>query len=147
MKKLITKSGQQTQELGQKFGQTMEKPIVITLRGQMGAGKTEFTKGFTVGAGSDLASSPTFTIMNVYEGGVLPIYHFDFYRLEGSIDPMEFNEYIYGDGVCIIEWSEFLDEKFDDVIEISFNFIDESSREIQIEATGSLAKEWMERIL
>lgn len=147
MKKLITSSGEDTQKLGQKFGLTMEKPVVITLRGQMGAGKTEFTKGFTVGAGSELASSPTFTIMNVYEGGVLPIYHFDFYRLEGNLDPMEFNEYIYGDGVSIIEWSEFLDEKFDNVIEISFNVIDENSREITIEATGSDALEWVERVL
>lgn len=104
---IITHSNNETQELGRRLGERAFSSMIVALKGEVGAGKTEFVKGFTNGANSDNATSPTFAIMNVYEGGKLPIYHFDFYRCGGDYE--EFEEYIFGDGVSLIEWSEYLD--------------------------------------
>ena len=84
---------------------------VIALNGSMGAGKTAFAKFFAEGLGIKSAvSSPTFTIMNIYQGGRLTMYHFDAYRIENSDEMLEigFEEFLYGDGVCIVEWAELI---------------------------------------
>lgn len=103
---IFTHSNVETQLLGERLGKLAFPSMIVALKGEVGVGKTEFVKGFTVGANSEIATSPTFAIMNVYEGGKLPIYHFDFYRCGGDYE--EFEEFIFGDGVSLIEWSEYL---------------------------------------
>jgi tRNA threonylcarbamoyladenosine biosynthesis protein TsaE len=82
---------------------------VFALTGDLGAGKTQFVKGFVSGMGSeDEVTSPTFTLIHEYNGGRLPIYHFDFYRLDSAeaVLRLGFDEYIEGDGICLIEWAD-----------------------------------------
>ncbi len=89
---IITYSNKDTQRLGMLLGKRAFPSMIIALSGEVGAGKTEFAKGFTVGANSDVATSPTFAIMNVYQGEKIPVYHFDFYRCGGEYE--EFEEYM-----------------------------------------------------
>ena len=86
---------------------------VYALIGDLGVGKTVFTKGFARGLGIDEpVSSPTFTILQIYEEGRLPLYHFDVYRIEEpeEMEEVGFDDYIYGDGVCLIEWANRIEE-------------------------------------
>lgn len=105
-------SPEDTVKIGECLGKVVKKGYVICLVGDLGVGKTEFTKGFAKGAGvSDYVTSPTFTIVNEYQGR-LPIYHFDVYRIN-DIDEMYeigYEEYFYGEGVCIIEWADMIKE-------------------------------------
>jgi len=89
--------------------ENLDAGSVIALKGELGSGKTVFTKGLVIGfGGSAIATSPTFTIVHEYQGGRLPIYHFDFFRLEnrGSTDRLGLDDYLFGDGVCVIEWAD-----------------------------------------
>jgi tRNA threonylcarbamoyladenosine biosynthesis protein TsaE len=89
--------------------ENLDAGSVIALKGELGSGKTVFTKGLVIGLrGSPMATSPTFTIVHEYQGGRLPIYHFDFFRLEnrGSTDRLGLDDYLFGDGVCVIEWAD-----------------------------------------
>ena len=98
-----------TYELGKKYAKCAYAGEVIALDGDLGCGKTVFAKGFADGLGiNESVTSPTFTILRQYDGGRLPLYHFDVYRIESSDEMIEtgFDEYISGDGVCIIEWAE-----------------------------------------
>ena len=82
---------------------------ILALKGELGSGKTVFTKGLVIGLGGNaMATSPTFTIVHEYQGGRLLIYHFDFFRLEnrGSTDRLDLDDYFFGDGVCVIEWAD-----------------------------------------
>lgn len=106
---ITTNSEEETMAVAQQFGKTMPKGTVITLNGDLGAGKTHFVKGFVQGADcSETVTSPTFTILNLYEGGRLPIYHFDMYRLHSVEEAQElgFEEYFDGktDGIVLVEW-------------------------------------------
>ena len=98
-----------TIRLAKKFAQTVEPGDVVCLNGNLGAGKTHFVRGFVQGLGlpGDIVSSPTFTIINEYDGE-LPVYHFDCYRLERVEEALEIGveEYLYGKGVCIVEWPD-----------------------------------------
>ncbi len=92
-------------EIAEKAG----KGAVYALNGDLGAGKTIFAKGFAKGLGIDeMVTSPTFTIVNIYESGKLPFYHFDVYRIANpyEMEDCGFFEYIFGEGVCLIEWAE-----------------------------------------
>lgn len=108
-----TKNPEETFELGVQIGKTSEKGQVYTLVGDLGVGKTVFTQGLAKGLGiEEPISSPTFTIVQEYEGSRLPFYHFDVYRI-GDIEEMDeigFDEYIDGDGVCLIEWANLIEE-------------------------------------
>lgn len=108
-----TRSAQETYELGVTLGKKASKGEVYCLDGDLGVGKTVFTQGFAKGLGIEEAvNSPTFTIVQVYEGGRLPFYHFDVYRI-GDIEEMDeigYEDYFYGDGVCLIEWSSLIEE-------------------------------------
>ena len=103
----------ETYELGRRLGAEAKAGQVYTLVGDLGVGKTVFTKGLAAGLGIEEAvSSPTFTIVQVYEEGRLPFYHFDVYRI-GDVEEMEeigYEDYIYGDGVCLIEWANLIEE-------------------------------------
>lgn len=103
---------EQTFELGKKLGQKALKGDIYCIKGDLGVGKTVFTKGVAAGLGiKEDITSPTFTIVNVYEGK-FTLYHFDVYRI-GSIEQMEdigYEEMFFGDGICIIEWAEIVKE-------------------------------------
>ena len=108
-----SKCEKDTFELGKKIGREAAPEDVYTLVGDLGVGKTVFTKGVAAGLGIlEPVSSPTFTIVQVYEEGRLPFYHFDVYRI-GDIEEMEeigFEDYIYGEGVSLIEWANLIEE-------------------------------------
>ena len=100
-------------ELGCRLGQEARAGQVYTLVGDLGVGKTVFTKGLAAGLGiEEPVSSPTFTIVQVYEEGRLPFYHFDVYRI-GDVEEMDevgFEDYVYGEGVSLIEWANLIEE-------------------------------------
>lgn len=106
-------STQDTFELGEKIGRECEPGQVFTLIGDLGVGKTVFTQGVAKGLGiTEPVSSPTFTIVQVYEEGRLPFYHFDVYRI-GDIEEMDeigYEDYFYGEGLCLIEWANLIEE-------------------------------------
>ena len=103
----------ETYELGCRLGQEARAGQVYTLVGDLGVGKTVFTKGRAAGLGiEEPVSSPTFTIVQVYEEGRLPFYHFDVYRI-GDVEEMDevgFEDYVYGEGVSLIEWANLIEE-------------------------------------
>ena len=106
-----------TFEYARKMGEKIKAGTVIALNGDLGAGKTLFTQGLAAGLGiTDYVNSPTFTIMQIYEGGRLPLYHFDVYRIEDPDEMAEtgLDDYIYGDGVTVIEWAEYIEELMPD---------------------------------
>ncbi|MFL9651994.1 tRNA (adenosine(37)-N6)-threonylcarbamoyltransferase complex ATPase subunit type 1 TsaE [Exiguobacterium chiriqhucha] len=105
---LITHSAAETQAVAEKLATLVKAGTVITLNGDLGAGKTTFTQGFGKGLGvTRNVNSPTFTIMKQYQGR-LPLYHMDVYRLEDTGDDIGLEEYINGDGVAIVEWSNLI---------------------------------------
>ena len=108
-----TRSPEETYELGRKIGLQARLGQVYTLTGDLGVGKTVFTQGVAAGLGiTEPVSSPTFTIVQVYEEGRLPFYHFDVYRI-GDIEEMEeigYDDYFFGKGICLIEWAELIEE-------------------------------------
>ena len=108
-----TENPQETFALGQKIGRAATPGQVYTLTGDLGVGKTVFTQGVASGLGiTEPVNSPTFTIVQVYEEGRLPFYHFDVYRI-GDIEEMEeigYDDYFFGEGICLIEWAELIKE-------------------------------------
>ena len=106
-----TCSAKQTREIAAQLASRAAPGEIFCLSGDLAAGKTEFVKGFAQGLGIDeLITSPTFTIVNEYGGGRLPLYHFDVYRIS-ALEQMQdtgYEEYFYGDGVCVIEWAQFI---------------------------------------
>ena len=108
-----TRSPEETYELGRKIGLQARPGQVYTLTGDLGVGKTVFTQGVAAGLGiTEPVRSPTFTIVQVYEEGRLPFYHFDVYRI-GDIEEMEeigYDDYFFGKGICLIEWAELIEE-------------------------------------
>ena len=108
-----TNSEKETWELGYNLGEKACAGQVYTLVGDLGVGKTIFTKGLAKGLGIDEpVSSPTFTIVQVYDEGRLPFYHFDVYRI-GDVEEMDeigYEDYFYGEGLCMIEWANLIEE-------------------------------------
>ena len=108
-----TENPEETFALGQKIGRAATPGQVYTLTGDLGVGKTVFTQGVASGLGiTEPVNSPTFTIVQVYEEGRLPFYHFDVYRI-GDIEEMEeigYDDYFFGEGICLIEWAELIKE-------------------------------------
>lgn len=106
-------SPEETFEIGKKLGEQASVGQIICLNGDLGTGKTVFTQGFAVGLGiEEPVNSPTFTIIQVYDDGRLPLYHFDVYRIGDpeEMDELGYEEYFFGDGVCLIEWSSLIEE-------------------------------------
>lgn len=108
-----TNSPEETRALGKKIGALAGPGDVYTLVGDLGVGKTVFTQGIAEGLGiTEPVSSPTFTIVQIYEEGRLPFYHFDVYRI-GDLEEMEeigYEDYFYGQGLCMIEWANLIEE-------------------------------------
>lgn len=108
-----TFSAKETFLLGKRIGELAKPGMVLSLVGDLGVGKTVFTQGLAEGLGiCEPINSPTFTIVQIYEEGRLPFYHFDVYRI-GDIEEMDeigYEDYFYGDGVCLIEWANLIEE-------------------------------------
>ena len=108
-----TRSARETYEFGRQIGERAKQGQVFTLVGDLGVGKTVFTQGLARGLGiAEPISSPTFTIVQIYEEGRLPFYHFDVYRI-GDVEEMDevgYDDYINGGGVCLIEWANLIEE-------------------------------------
>lgn len=108
-----TRSPEETFELGKKIGEAAKPGQVYTLNGDLGVGKTVFTQGVAAGLEiTEPVNSPTFTIIQEYESGRMPFYHFDVYRI-GDIEEMEeigYDDYFYGNGICLIEWANLIEE-------------------------------------
>lgn len=117
----ITTSPQETEALGQALAQRLRPGDVLAYYGDLGAGKTAFTRGVAAGLGiPDRVTSPTYTIVNEYEGGRLPLFHFDMYRL-GSADELfdiGWEDYLSRGGVCAVEWSENVEEALEDAVRV-----------------------------
>jgi tRNA threonylcarbamoyladenosine biosynthesis protein TsaE len=130
----ISKSAEETVAAGRAYGRDARKGDVFALTGDLGAGKTQFVKGFVAGLKSNAdVTSPTFVLVHEYGGGRLPAYHFDFYRLENrdAILRLGFDDYVFGDGVSLIEWAD----RHSDLIPghakwLSFELKDENTRVI-----------------
>ena len=104
-----TKTPQETFDVGKKIGENAKPGQIYTLTGDLGVGKTVFTQGVAAGLG---ICSPTFTIIQEYESGRIPLYHFDVYRI-GDIEEMEeigYDDYFFGQGICLIEWANLIEE-------------------------------------
>ena len=134
---------EETYEFGMKLGNEARPGQVYTLNGDLGAGKTVFAKGFAKGLGiDDTVSSPTFTILQVYESGRYPLYHFDVYRIADSseMDEIGFDEYVYSEGISLIEWAEYIEDILPDkYIRVDINRDLEKGfdhRHIRVESVG-----------
>lgn len=106
-------SPEDTYLLGKQIGESVSAGSVLTLVGDLGVGKTVFTQGLAQGLGiTEPVNSPTFTIVQIYEEGRLPLYHFDVYRIgdPSEMDEIGYEDYLYGDGVCLIEWANLIEE-------------------------------------
>ena len=131
-------SAEETEAIGRELARSLKAGDVVTLTGELGAGKTTLTKGIAKGLGIDgYVKSPSYTLINVYESGRLPLNHIDLYRIEGEIDleGLGLEEYIYADGVSVIEWAERLSSDIlpEEVIEVTISYIEGDSRRIEIE--------------
>lgn len=119
MERMIeTCSAQETWQAGYEMGQEAVPGQVITLIGDLGVGKTVFTQGFAAGLGiRDSVNSPTFTILQVYEDGRIPLYHFDVYRIGDSEEMLEvgWDEYVSGEGVCLVEWADLIEDLIEEL--------------------------------
>ncbi|GGM39621.1 tRNA (adenosine(37)-N6)-threonylcarbamoyltransferase complex ATPase subunit type 1 TsaE [Paraliobacillus quinghaiensis] len=129
--KFTTKTTEETKRLAEKLAVLLRPSDVVTLKGDLGAGKTTFTKGIGAGLGvTRTINSPTFTIVKEYKGE-LPLYHMDVYRLENSEEDIGFDEYFNGDGISIVEWPQFIEEFLpNNRLDISMNVEDERTRTI-----------------
>lgn len=150
MKQLTMTSRQQTIDLGKQLAQGLQAGDVIILEGDLGAGKTTFTKGLAAGLGiPDMIKSPTFTIIREYQDGRLPLYHMDVYRLEnGGGDELGLEEYFDGDGVSVVEWPQYVaDELPDEYLAINFKRTStESSRIITLQPHGKHFEQLIEGV-
>ena len=138
----ITNSPAETEKIGQALGKNIKPGTVIAYRGDLGAGKTAFTRGLAKGLGSaEMVTSPTYTIVNEYLGGRMPLFHFDMYRLHSSDDLWDigWEDYLERNGVCAVEWSENVADALEDPVVITIHKLGEESRQIIIEGGDVLA--------
>lgn len=109
MKQYESFSAEETYRIGYELGQSAQPGDVYAMDGDLGVGKTVFTKGVAAGLGiAETVNSPTFTILQIYESGRIPLYHFDVYRIEEpeEMEEVGIDDYLYGQGICLIEWAE-----------------------------------------
>ncbi len=138
----ITNSPEETEAIGAALGNIVKPGTVIAYRGDLGAGKTAFTRGLARGLGcTEIVTSPTYTIVNEYLGGRIPLFHFDMYRLGSSDDLFDigWDDYLDRGGVCAVEWSENVDDAMEDAVYITIEKLGEDSRRITIEGGDDLA--------
>lgn len=148
---VTTTSSAETEQLGMALGLLLQPGGFLALQGDLGGGKTCFTRGIVAALApqsAHLVASPTYAIMNCYPGDT-PVYHFDFYRLSCDDDIVElgFEEYFYGDGVCVVEWSERLSELLPpDVVTILFDYAGDDRRNLTLTASGQNSEKVLGRL-
>lgn len=137
---IVSHAAKETRDLGAKLAAFLQPGDVVLLRGGLGAGKSEFARGVARGLGiSGPVPSPSFTILNAYDEGRIPLYHFDWYRIHDpdEIGEMGFGEQLHGDGASLIEWSEqapdYVPER---ALAVSILAVDEETRKITVEPLG-----------
>ena len=145
MRKYISNSPEETEELGARLAKKLSGGEVVAFKGGLGMGKTCFTRGLAKGLGFEgEATSPTFALINEYIGGRLPLYHFDMYRISGWEDLYStgFFEYLEEGGVIAAEWSENIENALpQSTVTVSFVRIDDNTREIEISGGPALEEE------
>ena len=138
----LTNSPEETEKIGAALGKILNPGTVLAYRGNLGAGKTAFTRGLARGLGyTEPVTSPTYTIVNEYLGGRLPLFHFDMYRLRSFDDLWDigWEDYLDRGGVCAVEWSENVDDAMEDAVYVTIHKTGETSRRIEIEGGENLA--------
>ena len=134
---LITRSEQETIDLGYKIGKLLEANSLIALNGDLASGKTVFTKGIGKALSiKEVINSPTFTILKIYEGD-MTLYHIDAYRLYENPYDLGFEEFLDAGGVMVIEWFDYIKDSIDaEYLKVDMSYVDETTRKITIEAQG-----------
>ena len=138
----ITNSPLETEKVGEALGKILTPGTVLAYEGDLGAGKTAFTRGLARGLGAaDMVTSPTYTIVNEYLSGRLPLFHFDMYRLASADDLWDigWDDYLDRGGVCAVEWSENVEEAMEGAIRVRIEKLGEDERRITIEGGNCLA--------
>ena len=138
----LTNSPSETEAVGAALGAVLQPGTVLAYRGDLGAGKTAFTRGLAKGLGcTDLVTSPTYTIVNEYLSGRIPLFHFDMYRLGSSDDLWDigWEDYLERGGVCAVEWSENVEDALEGAVNVTIEKLGEDARRITIEGGDSLA--------
>ena len=137
---MITENAAETRRFGEKLARELRAGDVVLLRGELGAGKSELARGIAAGLGvKENVPSPSFTILNVYESGRIPLYHFDWYRLESAEELYELgmDEYLGGDGIAVVEWPDRCEEAVPDTrLEIRLEEAGEGRRRIKAACRG-----------
>ena len=133
---MLSRSEEETIQLGYELGKKLEKGMCLALRGDLAGGKTTFTKGIGKALNvRGIINSPTFTILKIYEGD-LKLFHIDAYRLEGNEYDLGLDEYL-DEGVMVVEWPEYYADYLpDEYLEVTFKYIDDDTREIEYKAIG-----------
>lgn len=147
--KITTRNELETIELAQNFESEKFPNMIICLNGELGSGKTIFTKGIANALGIDeTITSPTFTIIKEYANGELPLYHMDVYRLNGSTDGIGIEEYFNKGGVVIIEWADTIKDILPpERLDIKFKIVDENKRVLIIVPHGKIYEDLCEAVL
>ena len=138
----ITHSPEQTEAVGAALGKLLKPGAVIAYQGDLGAGKTAFTRGVALGLGArESVTSPTYTIVNEYLSGKYPLFHFDMYRLASSDDLFDigWEDYLDRGGICAVEWSENVADAMDGAIVVTIEKLGEDSRKITLEGGPEIA--------
>ena len=138
----ITTSPEETEKIGVALGKALPGGTVIAYRGDLGAGKTAFTRGLARGLGyREPVTSPTYTIVNEYLGGRLPLFHFDMYRLRSCDDLFDigWEDYLDRNGICAVEWSENVADAMEDAVTVTIEKLGGDERRITIEGGEALA--------
>lgn len=135
---LFTYSPEETMAIASKLAHLLHSGDVLLLEGDLGAGKTTFTKGLAKGLGiTRNVNSPTFTIIKEYKGGRLPLYHMDVYRLDDSFEDLGFDEYFEGDGVTVVEWAHLIQEQLPvQLLQINLYHEADEARRLELTAYG-----------
>ena len=132
----ITHSPEETEKIGEALAKSLQPGTILAYRGDLGAGKTAFTRGLARGLGcKETVTSPTYTIVNEDLGGRLPLFHFDMYRLASSDDLWDigWEDYLDREGVCAVEWSENVQDAMEDAVTVTIEKLGETTRRITIE--------------
>ena len=138
----LTNSPEETEKVGAALARVLEPGTILAYRGDLGAGKTAFTRGLAKGLGcGDMVTSPTYTIVNEYTSGRMPLFHFDMYRLASSDDLWDigWEDYLERGGVCAVEWSENVADAMEDAITVTIEKTGDESRRITIKGGEDLA--------
>ncbi len=143
---IITNSPEETIEAAAEIGRLLRKGDIIAYKGDLGAGKTTFTRGLALGLGlGDVVTSPTFALVNEYIGENINLYHFDMYRItsEWDLESCGFYDYDFANNIAAVEWSENIEKYLSGkIINITINALDELKREITLEGDERFASAW-----